>query len=157
MRQGGAQGPIQSEGATTTILRAVGGVLVDGSYIRISSIDGQRLELLDARWPRMRLAATVAKNGVRAPRDATASITRHITASSAGVPVNVRMAVVLRPVPEGKAVAFVPALRIGVEPQAIPVKDGYRTDAGETLYVDLVRGSPDFAPATRRDSSQSRE
>lgn len=156
-RQGGSTGPIRVEGATTTILRSVGGIIVDGSYIRLSSIDAKRLEAVDIRWPRVRLAAKVAKNGIRTPRDVTVTIARRVAANANGLPVAVRMAVVLRAVKEASGVAFVPALRVGVEPKSIPVSDGFRTDAGEGFYVDLVRGSRDFADEDERDAPASRE
>jgi hypothetical protein len=155
-RQGGVQGPILSEGATTTILRAVGKVLVDGSSFRAASIDAKRLERLDVRWPPVVLADTVASAGLRAPQDVLTSVIKRIEANASGQPVNVRMAVVLRPIVGDKSVAFVPALRVGVQPQSVQVGDGFRTDAGEIFHVDLVRGSGEFADPDQRDSSQDR-
>ena len=105
----------------------------------------------------MRLSANVAKNGIRVPRDVMTSMTRRVAANSARLPVNVWMAVVLRPIQEATGLVFVPALRVGVEPKSVPVDDGYRTDAAEAFYIDLVRGSAEFADADERDASQSRQ
>jgi hypothetical protein len=68
----------------TTVLRAVGGVQVEGSQLRLASIDADRLELVDVQWPPVRLAKSAA----------------------------------------------------------IPNGDGFRTDAGEVFYVDLLNDSP---------------
>lgn len=76
------------------------------------------------------------------------SITRRVTANSARLPVNVRMATML---------VLVPALTVGVEPKSAPGEDGYHTDAAETFCIDFVRGSAEFAEADERDASQSRQ
>jgi hypothetical protein len=142
--EGGVEGEIESEGAVTTFLRAVGGVQVEGSYLRIASIDPSRLELVDGRWPAVRLSRQVATSGLRAPRDAADGIVRKVEADSGGLPVALHMAVVLRPV-EGKELEFVPSLKIGLEPKSIETEEGLRTDAGEIFYVDLLRDSAPLA------------
>ena len=159
-REAGVKGEIQSEGAVTTMLRAVGGVLVEGSYVRLSSIDGKRLDLVDVRWPAVRLTAAALKNGLRAPQESIESITRRVAADSKGQAVNVRMAVVLRPVQSGlpnRPTGFVPSLKVVIEPQSIKTEGGYRTDAGEIFFVDLVRGAPPFADVSAPDKAQSPE
>ena len=155
--QQGVKGEIQSEGAVTTILRAAGGILVEGSYLRLSSVDSKRLDLLDLRWPPVRLSEAALKKGLRAPQEAVESITRRVAADSRGQAVSVRMAVVLRPVSSDgttRPIEFVPSLKVGVEPKSIKTEDGYRTDAGEVFYVDLVRGAPAFADVPAHDTDQ---
>jgi hypothetical protein len=153
----GVQGEILAEGVVTTMLRAVGGILVEGSYARLSSVDAQRLELVDVRWPAVRLSDAALERGLRSPREVVESITRRVTESSKGAAINVRMALVLRPLEpskERRGVEFVPALKVGVEPQSIRTEDGYRTDAGEVFYVDLVKGAPPFADADAPDAAE---
>jgi hypothetical protein len=153
----GVQGEIQAEGVVTTMLRAVGGILVEGSYARLSSLDAQRLDLVDVRWPLVRLSEATLKSGLRPPREATESIARRVAENSKGQAVNVRMAVVLRPVDSERTrrgLEFVPSLKVGVEPQSIRTKDGYRTDAGEVFYVDLVKGAPPFADVDSLDEPE---
>ena len=154
-QQGGAEGPILVEGVVTTMLRAVGGLLVDGSHFRAISVDANRLELLDIRWPRLKIAANVTDSRLRAPRDVAASVVRRVTANSNQLPVNVRMAVVLRPVTSAREVTYVPSLRVGVEPQSVRVGDGFRTDAGEVFHIDLMAGSPELADPSSKDAAQS--
>jgi hypothetical protein len=154
-RQGGEQGPIQSVGAVTTILRAVGGVLVDGSYFRAISIDPDRLQLLDMRWPALKIAPNVVDSRLRAPQAVAASVIKRVQANSNGLPVGVRMAVVLRPITTDKAVTYVPALRVAVQPQSVKIGDGFRTDAGEEFHIDLMTGSAEFADVDAKDAAQS--
>jgi hypothetical protein len=154
--QNGIKGPIQSEGGTTTLLRAVGGVLVEGSYLRVSSVDAKSLMLVDVRWPRVRLSDAALKN-LRSPRDVMEVITKRVATSAKGLPVNVRMAVVLRPMDRSKPNEFVPSLKIGVQPKSVKTKDGFRTDAGEVFYSDLLRDSPPIVESVTHDTEQSAE
>lgn len=147
--EGGAVGEIESEGAVSTLLRSVGGILVEGSQLRIVSIEPSRIELIDGRWPAIRLSPQIAKSGLRAPRDAADGIVAKVEADAGGLPVALHMAVVLRPV-EGKELEYVPSLKVGIEPQAIRNEDGYDTDAGEIFYVDLLRDSPPLAELPAR-------
>jgi hypothetical protein len=140
----GVSGEIQAEGALTTLLRALAGVQVEGSFLRIGSLDPKRLDVVDARWPLVRLSSLVGKSGLRSPQDATSAVLGKVTADSSGQPVALHMAVVLRPV-DAKEAEFVPSLKVGIQPQAIATKDGFRTDAGEVFYVDLLRDSPPLA------------
>lgn len=144
--------PIMAEGGTTTLLRAVGGVLVEGSYLRVSSVDARRMSLVKATWPHVQLADGAGR-ALRAPKDMLDDVTKRIANDSRGVPVNVRMAIVLRPVDADKPGVYVPSLKIGVEPQAIKTADGYRTDAGQVYYSDLLQDSPPFVDASGGDSA----
>ncbi len=152
---------IMAEGAVTTILRAVGGVLVEGSEAKLSSVDAKQIDLVDVRWPQMRVSEAAMKNGFRGPQDAEKNIVERISASSKGQPVSVRMAVVLRPLavgPNQRVIEYVPALKVKVKPQAIRTENGYRTDAGEVFYVDLVRGAPAFAdPPSAKETPESKK
>lgn len=147
-----ADTPIMAEGGTTTMLRAVGGVLVEGSYLRVSSPDAKRMSLLKASWPRVQLADASTRQ-LRAPKDMLDEFAKRIASDSRGVPVSVRMAVVLRPVDPDKPGVFVPSLKIGVEPKAIKTADGYRTDAGMVYYSDLLKDSPAFVEASGGDTA----
>jgi hypothetical protein len=131
---------IESVGATTTLLRAAGGLLVDGSLVRISSVDAKRIEMVEVRWPRIVLACDVEAAKPLAPAQLLDRLVERVAAAAQKRPVSVRMAVVLRPLRNPYRTEFVPSLRVGVVPRSERVKDGYRTEAGEVLYVDLVPG-----------------
>jgi hypothetical protein len=155
----GVKGEIQSAGAVTTMLRAVGGILVEGSYLRLSSIDAKRLELMDMRWPTVHLSDAALRKGLRSPEESLPSITKRIAAESKGQAVSVRMAIVLRPVAASataRVTEFVPSLKVGVVPQSVKTENGYRTDAGEIFYIDLVRGEPAFADPAALDTARPR-
>jgi hypothetical protein len=147
-------GPIQVEGAMSTMLRAVGGIQVDGSLLRVGSVDASRLSLVDLRWSPVRLA-DATRNGLRAPADLADAIARRLETTSNGLPVHIRMAVVLRPVETDGVTAYVPALKVGVRPQSIGSRAGFRTDAGEVFYSDLVKGSPLFVEPPGKETEGS--
>lgn len=147
--------PVMSEGATSTYLRAAGGVLVEGSFARISSVDPKQLSGVDVRWPALKLAEPVRAGALRAPQDVLPDLVKRVQAGANGLPVSVRMAVVLRPVDRAKPGTYVPSLKIGVKPQSVKVEDGFRTDAGEVFYSDLIRSAPPIVAREARDQEQS--
>jgi hypothetical protein len=148
---GTVESPIESVGATTTLLRAVGGLLVDGSAVRITGVDADRLEMVDVRWPQIRLAPDVLMKDVLSPARHADRVVRRLTANEQGKPVNVLMAVVLRPVRANHRVYFVPSLRVGILPKSEARRDGYRTDAGQELYFDLIAGAEELGDRDARE------
>jgi hypothetical protein len=145
--------PIESAGATTTLLRAVGGLMVDGSHARMSSLDAARFEMVDVRWPAMRLVPEVERKGLVYPGQLMDRIAGRIAATAGGRPVNVLMAVVLRPIAAGHGFYFVPSLRVGVAPKSEPMRDGFRTEAGERFYIDLIEGMEAFGDRDEREAA----
>ena len=134
--------PIMSEGASTFILRAVDGIQVERSKVVVSSITPSQFEVLTVEWPPVRLSPAVWNSGVVEPQALVGSIAKRIALHANGLPVNVRMAVVLRDVVEDGHMTFIPALRVGVQPQPIAVREGVATEAGDSFYVDMVAQSP---------------
>lgn len=148
-------GPILAEGATSLFLRAVNGVLVEGSYARITSIDAKTPSSLDVRWPSVKLADDVRDGKLRAPRELAETIAKHIAANANKSAVNVRIAVVLRQVDAKHPGIYVPSLKVGVKPQSIKTDNGYRTDAGEVFFADLLTSSSGIVEPETRDSAGS--
>lgn len=136
-RSGNRATEIFAEGATSTYVRGIAGILVDGSRARISSRDADTIESVDVVWPHVVLPANVER--ARPPSDLVRTVSKRVADHAAGLAVNVRMAVVLRPV-LGNGLVYVPALRVRVKPESIRDDDGFRVDAGETFYVNLVSG-----------------
>jgi len=148
---GARESEIESFGATTTLLRASGGLLVDGSYATLTSLDARRLDRVEVRWPAIRLLPEVDGGKLLAPADLADRLMRRIESAARGREVNVLMAVVLRPVAAGARTYFVPSLRVGVTPKSVKQGDGYVTEAGEELYVDLVAGLEDLPERDDRE------
>ena len=148
-------GPILAEGASSTFLRAVNGVLVEGSYARITSIDAKTPSSLDVRWPAVKLAEEVHDDKLRAPKEMSEAIAKHIAAHSNKTAVSVRIAVVLRQVDAKHPGVYVPSLKIGVKPQSIKTEYGYRTDAGEVFFSDLLTTSAPIVLPEAKDSAGS--
>lgn len=144
---------IESESATSTILRAVDGVMIDGSFLRMSSMDEKNHRAVDLRWP----SVTLGKNALselRAPKALADSIIKRVEQSNKGSAINVRMAVVMRSVDRAKPGEFVPMLRIAIKPKAIKTDTGFNTDAGEMFYMNLASGLPEFADADDVEAQQ---
>jgi hypothetical protein len=55
----------------------------------------------------------------------------------------------------GRPGVYVPALKVGIKPQSVRVEDGYRTDAGEVFYSDLLRTAPPIVTREGRDVESS--
>jgi hypothetical protein len=148
---GARESEIESFGATTTLLRSAGGLLVDGSWASLTSLDERRIDRVEVRWPPIRLLPEVATGKLLAPADLADRIVRRIDSAARGREVNVLMAVVLRPVAAGARTYFVPSLRVGVAPRAVKAGDGYSTEAGEEFYLDLVAGLEELPERDGRD------
>lgn len=148
-------GPVLAEGASSTFLRAVNGVLVEGSYARVTSIDAKTPSSLDVRWPAVSLAEDVRDDKLRAPKELTEAIARHIAAHANKAAVSVRIAVVLRQVDAKHPGVYVPSLKIGVKPQSVKTENGYRTDAGEVFFSDLLTTSAPVVLPEAKDSAGS--
>lgn len=148
---GARESEIESFGATTTLLRAAGGLIVDGSFASLTSLDARRVDRVEVRWPAIRLLPEVEKGKLLAPADLADRVIRRIDSAARGREVNVLMAVVLRPVEAGARTYFVPSLRVGLAPKAVQQGDGYLTDAGEEFYLDLVAGLEELPERDNRD------
>ncbi len=132
-------GDIESVGATSVVLRGIDGMIVEGSRVIIGSVDADRIELVDVKWPPLVLSPLVFSLGVVTPADHAEYLAKRIETTSKGRAINTRMAVVLRPVATERGVVHVPSLKVGVQPQAVKQGDGYLTEAGEVFFVDLVK------------------
>jgi hypothetical protein len=139
-----ASTPIESESATSTILRAVDGVLIDGSFLRMSSVDEKSHRAIDLRWPVVQFGKN-ALSELRAPKALADSIIKRVDQSNQGSAINVRMAVVMRAMDRAKQSEFVPMLRVAIKPKSIKTETGFNTDAGEMFYMNLATGLPEFA------------
>jgi hypothetical protein len=148
---GARESAVETVAATTTLLRAVAGMLIDGSAVRMTSVDADRLEMVDVRWPSLRLAPEVALKDVVSPARLADRVVSRLTTNEGGKPVNVLMAVVLRPLRANHRIYFIPSLRVGVLPKSEARRDGYRTDAGAQFYLDLIAGMEDLADREERE------
>jgi hypothetical protein len=107
------------------------------------------------RWPAVKLADEVRAGGLRAPQDVMGEIVKRIETTSNRLPVSVLMAIVLRPLDFAKPGVYVPSLKVGVKPQSVKTADGYRTDAGEVFYSDLLTSSPPIVTPEAKDKETS--
>jgi hypothetical protein len=132
---------------STYVLRALEGVMVEGSNIKIASKGSGMTETLSLDWSRFRYHPNLRRFDLRDRDD----LVREIESRVADVvnndeKVNVMMAVVLRPVMVDGDQTFVPSLRVGVLPD-----DG---QAGDMFYVDLPKTTLDYDDGESEDVGQ---
>lgn len=130
------EGRPRVDGIATLVLRGVDGIQVEGGLARLSSRQPGRLQDLELRWPALRLHPRLRSFEIRPRQALFDEVLAGVERSATGGPVNVRAAVVLRPVDAGGGHVLVPALRVGVLPD--------NGEAGELFYVDLARESAPY-------------
>jgi len=128
-------------------VRGLGGFLVDGSSFKLSSKNAQTVEGADLVWPTVRFHPGLRKFEVRKRAELSQEILRQVTdTTSKGDKVNVKMAVVLRPVQTSAGEFFIPALRVGVL--------SARNEGGNMFYVNLVNDQTPYVEPRAVDSSE---
>jgi hypothetical protein len=128
----------------TYALRALEGLMVEGSVVKIASKRSGKYESFSLVWPMFRYHPDLQSFDLR-ERDA---LVREIESRVTDVvnndeEVNVLMAVVLRPVMVDGGRVFVPSLRVGVLPN-----DG---QAGAMFYVDLAKATLEYDDGAAED------
>ncbi|NJO14443.1 MAG: hypothetical protein HC877_01465 [Thioploca sp.] len=117
----------------TYALRSLDGFIVEGSYAKIVSNDFNQIETLELVWPRFQLYPQLAdfcsRNNcfLKDQEELKRQILAKVKQSANGNEVNIKMAVVLRPILNGY---FTPSMRVGVMPN--------NNEAGEIFYVELI-------------------
>lgn len=118
----------------TYALRAVEGIMVEGSSAKIGSRGPDKVEMMDIKWPAFEYPPQLNSFELKGSEAVKQRITERVKEFSRGKQAKVRMAVVLRPVSlEGKQY-FVPSMKVGVQSGA----DGEEGE-GAILYEDLLQ------------------
>lgn len=113
------KGPVRKtkpvvEGFTTVALRAVDGILVEGSVAKVTSFSAEEVNALTVDWPRVQLHPAIKSFELRNQGDMKKAIADRVRAIAGKGKANVRMAVVLLPVQEGETSYLVPVMKVGV-------------------------------------------
>ena len=127
--------------------------MIDGSFLRIFSVDEKSHRAIDLRWPAVQLGKD-ALSELRPPKGLADSIIKRVDQSNKGASINVRMAVVMRAMDRAKTSEFVPMLRVAIKPQSLKTDTGFRTDAGEMFYMNLATSLPEFADADEVEAQE---
>ena len=114
----------------TYALRSLNGIMVEGSSVKIASKGLGKIETVNLAWPRFQFHSDLKRMVIKDKNLLKREVLAKVKESASGK-VNIKMAVVLRPVFLGQQQVFVPALRVGVMPTT--------GEAGDLFYVDLPR------------------
>ena len=128
----------------TYVLRALEGLMVEGSAVKIASKRSGKVEMLGFDWAPFRFHPALQRFDLRERDALVREIESRVTdVVNSDEEVNVLMAVVLRPVLVDGGRVFVPSLRVGVLPN-----DG---QAGAMFYVDLPKTTLDYDDGAAED------
>lgn len=128
-------------------LRALEGILVDGSHFRLASKAPQKLDTLAVRWPRFEFHPLIKSFEIRSANELIKEAAGKIRVSAHSNKVNVKMAVVFRPVLYKGQQTFIPSLRVGVRPD--------NGEAGEIFYLNLIHQALEFQEFEQTDRPMS--
>ena len=139
--------------------RSVEGILTEGSYIKILSKNALTNEGLIINWPRFQLHPELQRFEVRSKADLLNEAAEHIKrVANPKHEVNVKMAVVFRPVMVGETKVFIPAMKIGLYSR--PFADAFANEKGENgelFYVDLMKQSLKYTDREDQDGGSGGE
>ena len=136
----------------TYALRAVDGIMVEGSAAKIGSRAPGKVEMLDIKWPPFEYPPQVRSFELRKNDVIKSRVTERVKQVARGRQANVKMAVVLRPVSvEGKQY-YVPSLKVGIQA-------GAEGDEGEgaLIYEDLLQEQVQYDDADMEDEGAGGE
>ncbi len=129
-------GPVKktdvSVGETATYaLRELEGIMLEESYLKIFSKGPQVLEGIDVTWPDFRFHPEIKRIVLKTKTQLESEIVKRVSASEAiENEINIRMAVVMRPVLVRGTRYFIPSMKVGVYNK--------RGEAGNLFYVDML-------------------
>lgn len=113
-RGGPQKTQLAARGVRTYALRAVEGILVDGSSATLVSQAPGRITSLDVKWPPVVFPPKVKTMAVRSRDQVREAITAKVRQRAGGAKVDVKMAVVLRRVQAGDQRYYVSAMKVGM-------------------------------------------
>ncbi|HSX62339.1 MAG TPA: hypothetical protein VLF18_19315 [Tahibacter sp.] len=119
---------LAADSVFTYALRNIDGLQVEGSDAKIASRGAGDVVSMSLRWPSVLLHPQLTSFKLKSTEELKREVLAEVTRAGDGSVVNLRMAVVLRPVKLDGRRVYVPSLKVGVMP---------RDEAGALFYVDL--------------------
>jgi hypothetical protein len=101
-------------GATTHVVRAVDGIIVEGSSAKVTSFSADNIDAVRLSWPRMQLHPGIRSYETKSHQVLKQAIADRVKAIAGRERANVKMAVVLLPVVEGGTTYMVPVMKVAV-------------------------------------------
>ena len=138
-------------------LRKLGGILVEGSFIKMFSKNEKNIAGVEFKWPKFNLHPGLKRFALKSKSQLLEETLKHLNQTvNKRHEVNVKMAVAFRPVTFGKKITYVPALKVGMysRPDAKREAEG---EAGELFYIDLMKQKLSYLDPQLKDQAQSRD
>jgi hypothetical protein len=138
---------IEVDETATYALRQLDGFILEESYLKFFSKNPKQLEGIDVVWPDFKFHPEIRRMALKKKAKLQSEILQKITKSEGvGKAINVRMAVVLRPVLTRNTRSFVPSMKVGVYSK--------KGDAGNLFYVDLLAQRLNYQNEDLQDKEQ---
>lgn len=131
----------------TYALRQLEGVMVEGSLLRLNSKNSTLLEGVAITWPRFQFPRGLKNFKLKSKTILLEEIYQEVKKTMLkGDKINVKMAVVLRPVHVARQLRFIPAMKVGVH--------SAQGEAGNLFYVDLLSQRVPYETLQGRDTPE---
>ena len=125
-------------------LRQLDGLMVEESHVKFISKDPKNLEGIDVAWPDFKFHPEIRRIALKSKAELEEAVYKQIMEQEPkGTAINVRIAVVLRPVLLRAQKYFVPSVKVGVYSK--------RGEAGNLFYVDLLNQKLNFENEDQQD------
>ncbi len=121
-------------GIMTYALRQIDGILIEGSEAKLISKKPGTLAVMNVKWPNFRFHPELKSYKLKEKDVLAENINQYAKKIAKGNKMNIRIAVVLRPVTFNKEIYFLPALRVGLKGPR-----GFTTIFYEDLNSESVR------------------
>lgn len=101
-------------GATTHVIRAIDGIIVEGSGAKVTSFTSDKVNAVHVNWPRVQFHPGIRSYELKSQDSIKRAIAERVKMYSGNEKANVKMAVVLLPVMENGAPYMVPVMKVAV-------------------------------------------
>lgn len=105
-------------GVTTHVVRAVDGIIVEGSSAKITSFSADKINSVRLNWPRIQFHPGIKNYELKSQESLKLAISNRIKEIAGKERANVKMAVVLLPISEGGTSYMVPVMKVAVRTDA---------------------------------------
>lgn len=101
-------------GVTTYVVRAIDGMIVEGSSAKITTFSDKGIDAVRLKWPRFQLSPAIKSYELKDSESLKRKIVDRVKAIAGKENANVKMAVVLLPIESGESYDMVPAMKVAV-------------------------------------------
>lgn len=105
-------------GVTTHVIRAIDGIIVEGSHAKITSFSTDKINAVHLNWPGLKLHPAIRNFEPKSQQSLKQAIADRVKTIAGREKANVKMAVVLLPVTEGGTTYVAPVMKVAVRTES---------------------------------------